>query len=100
MLIGKRGAAATAISTATADRIVVRGRDLAADLMGSTSFTDFYFLLATGRAPTAEQSFFLDLALVSLAEHGLTRTRFRAPSRRAFWAAARWCSARRTWRAR
>jgi len=74
MLIGKRGAAATAISTATADRIVVRGRDLAADLMGSTSFTDFYFLLATGRAPTAEQSFFLDLALVSLAEHGLTPT--------------------------
>ena len=29
MLIGKRGAATTSISTATADRITVRGRDLA-----------------------------------------------------------------------
>ena len=74
MLIGKRGAAATAISTASADRIVVRGRSLADDLMGTTSFTEFFFLLTTGRTPTAEQRFFLDLALVSLAEHGLTPT--------------------------
>ncbi|HEY1941737.1 MAG TPA: citryl-CoA lyase [Roseiarcus sp.] len=74
MLIGKRGAAATAISTADAERIVVRGRDLAADLMGATSFTEFFFLLATGRAPTSEQRFFLDLALVAIAEHGLTPT--------------------------
>jgi citrate synthase len=72
MLIGKRGAATTSISTATADRITVRGRDLCAELMGATNFTEFFFLLATGRAPTADQSFFLDLALVALAEHGLT----------------------------
>jgi citrate synthase len=74
VLIGKRGAAATALSTATADRIEVRGRDLAADLMGATSFTAFYFLLTTGRAPTEEQRFFLDVALVAIAEHGLTPT--------------------------
>jgi len=72
MLIGKRGAASTAISTADAERVTVRGRDLAGDLMGSTSFTEFFFLLATGRMPSAEQRFFLDLALVAIAEHGLT----------------------------
>jgi citrate synthase len=63
MLIGKRGAATTSISTAAADRITVRGRDLCAELMGALNFTEFFFLLATGRMPTADQSFFLDLAL-------------------------------------
>ena len=72
MLIGKPGAARTAISAASSDRVTVRGRDLATDLMGSVSFTDYVFLLATGRAPTEEQRFFLDLSLVALAEHGLT----------------------------
>jgi citrate synthase len=72
MLIGKRGAASTAISSAQSDRVTVRGRDLAGELMGHASFTEFFFLLATGRAPTEEQAFFLDLSLVALAEHGLT----------------------------
>ncbi len=72
MLIGKRGAASSAISTADFERVTVRGRDLAADLMGSVSFTDFFFFLATGRLPSVEQRFFLDLALVAIAEHGLT----------------------------
>jgi citrate synthase len=72
MLIGKPGAARTAISVASSNRIVVRGRDLANDLMGRANFTDYVFLLATGRAPTDEQRFFLDLSLVALAEHGLT----------------------------
>jgi citrate synthase len=72
MLIGKRGAAASAISTADPLRVTVRGRDLAGDLMGSATFTEFFFFLATGRMPSAEQRFFLDLALVAIAEHGLT----------------------------
>jgi citrate synthase len=72
MLIGKAGPARTAIAFASSDRISVRGRDLAADLMGRTSFTEFVYLLATGRAPTEDQRFFLDLSLVALAEHGLT----------------------------
>ena len=72
MLIGKPGAATTAIAAATSDRVSVRGRDLAADLMGRTTFTEFFFLAATGRAPTEEQRFFLDLSLVAIAEHGLT----------------------------
>jgi citrate synthase len=72
MLIGRRGAASTAISTADAARVTIRGRDLAGDLMGGASFTEFFFLLATGRMPSAEQRYFLDLALVAIAEHGLT----------------------------
>jgi citrate synthase len=72
MLIGKPGAARTAIAAASSDRIMVRGRDLTRDLMGAVSFTDFAFLLAAGRTPTPDQRFFLDLALVALAEHGLT----------------------------
>jgi citrate synthase len=72
MLIGKPGAARTAIAAASSDRVMVRGRDLVHDLMGRLTFTDYAFLLATGRAPTDDQRFFLDLSLVALAEHGLT----------------------------
>jgi citrate synthase len=71
MMIGKRGAATTAISAARPDRVTVRGRDLA-DLMGKTSFTEFFFLLVTGRLPSEDQRFFLDLSLIAIAEHGLT----------------------------
>ncbi len=74
MLIGKPGAAKTAICTADADHIEIRGRDLTSDLMGRVSFTDFFFLLVTGREPTETQRFFLDLLLVGIAEHGLTPT--------------------------
>jgi len=72
MLIGKRGAATTAISAASSDRVTVRGRDLADEIMGKASFTEFFFLATTGRPPTAEQRFFLDLSLIAIAEHGLT----------------------------
>ena len=74
MMIGKPGAAATAISTADAASITVRGRDLCGDLMGRLGFTDYFHLLVTGREPTAEQRFFLDLLLVAIAEHGLVPT--------------------------
>jgi len=72
MLIGKPGAARTAVAVATRDRVTVRGRDLAGELMGRASFTELFFLLATGREPNENQRFFLDLALVAIAEHGLT----------------------------
>ena len=72
MLIGKSGPAKSALCHAEADRIDVRGRDLCRDLMGQLSFTEFFFLLVTGREATAEQRFFLDLLLVAIAEHGLT----------------------------
>jgi citrate synthase len=74
MMIGKAGAAKTAICTADAASITIRGRDLTSDLMGRLSFTDFFFLLVTGQEPTPNQRFFLDLLLVAIAEHGLTPT--------------------------
>jgi citrate synthase len=74
LLIGKAGPAKTAIATAEADRVEVRGRDLVADLMGNLTFTEYFYLLMTGREPTAEQRYFLDLLLVSIAEHGLVPT--------------------------
>lgn len=74
MLIGKAGPAKSAICRAEADRIEIRGHDLCRDLMGQVTFTEFFFLLLTGRQPSAEQRFFLDLLLVAIAEHGLMPT--------------------------
>ena len=51
----------------------MRGRDLA-DLMGRLSFTEYFHLLLTGDEPTEEQRFFLDVLLVSIAEHGMMPT--------------------------
>jgi citrate synthase len=62
------------IAQAYPDRVEVRGRDLAADVMGRLSFTEYFHLLLTGRQATEDQRFFLDLVLVSLAEHGMMPT--------------------------
>jgi citrate synthase len=64
----------TAISQAYPDRVEVRGRDLAGDLMGRVGFTEYFHLLLTGDEPTDEQRYFLDLLLVAIAEHGLMPT--------------------------
>ena len=64
----------THISQAYPDRVEVRGRDLTGDLMGRVSFTEYFHLLLTGREPTEEQRFFLDLLLVAIAEHGMMPT--------------------------
>jgi citrate synthase len=71
MEAGKR---VTRISQAYPDRVEVRGRDLTSDLMGRVSFTEFFHLLLTGEEPTEEQRYFLDLLLVSIAEHGMMPT--------------------------
>lgn len=72
MLIGRKGRASTAISAADETSITVRGHDLCRDLMGRVSLTDYLFLLMTGEHPSPRQRFFLDLLLVSIAEHGPT----------------------------
>jgi citrate synthase len=59
------------ISRAYPDRVEVRGRDLTGDLMGRLTFTEYFHLLLTGREPTDDQRYFLDLVLVAIAEHGL-----------------------------
>jgi len=62
------------ISRAYPDRVEVRGRDLCGELMGGSSFTEHFHLLLTGREPSEEQRFFLDLLLVAIAEHGMMPT--------------------------
>src|SRR5215213_1324577 len=64
----------TRISQAYPDRVDVRGRDLAGDLMGRVGFTEYFHLLLTGKEPSEEQRYFLDVLLVSIAEHGLMPT--------------------------
>jgi citrate synthase len=61
----------THISQAYPDRVEVRGRDLTGDLMGRLSFTEYFHLLLTGREPSDDERFFLDLLLVAIAEHGI-----------------------------
>ena len=74
MGIGKSGRAESQICQAYADRVAVRGRDLTGDLMGRLDFTSYFHLLLTGREPTGEQRFFLDLLLIAIAEHGMMPT--------------------------
>ena len=63
--------AVSRISRAYPDRVEVRGRDLAGELMGGVTFTEYFHLLLTGREASNDQRFFLDLLLVSIAEHGM-----------------------------
>lgn len=74
MLIGKSGPAVTGICTSEPHRIEIRGRDLTSEIMGDFGFTDFFFFLVTSRKPSEQQRYFLDLLLISIAEHGLTPT--------------------------
>jgi len=74
MQIGKAGDPVSHISQAYPDRVEVRGRDLSGDLMGRLSFTEYFHLLLTGREPTENQRYFLDVLLVAIAEHGMMPT--------------------------
>src|SRR6185503_19799632 len=73
-MIGKPGEPISRISQAHADRVEVRGRDLCGDLMGRLTFTEYFHLLLTGEEATEEQRYFLDLLLVTIAEHGMIPT--------------------------
>ncbi|HEY1705735.1 MAG TPA: citryl-CoA lyase [Trebonia sp.] len=65
------GELATAIAHPTADRVVVRGFDLSRDLIGTTTASEYFYVLLTGKRPTAQQAGMLDACIVALAEHGL-----------------------------
>jgi citrate synthase len=71
MTSGQSGAPVTHISKAFPDRVEVHGRDLTGDLLGRLSFTEYFHLLLTGREPTDDERFFLDVLLVAIAEHGM-----------------------------
>jgi citrate synthase len=69
--IGRQDQRSSAISTANEQTILVRGRDLARELIGTIGFTDHIWLLITGALPTPAQRRMLDATLVAIAEHGL-----------------------------
>jgi citrate synthase len=73
-VFGRAGAPVSRIAHAYPDRVEVRGRDLTGDLMGRVGFTEYVHLLLTGREPTEDQRFFLDVLLVAIAEHGMMPT--------------------------
>lgn len=54
------------------DRIVVRGLNLADDLLGNVNFGDMAFLQLMGRLPHAGESVVFNAVLVALVEHGIT----------------------------
>ena len=64
----------TAIGHSTADDIWVQGYNLADELMGEVDFGSMFFLLTTGRLPTAGEARLFNAILVALADHGLTPT--------------------------
>jgi citrate synthase len=74
MRIGKPDRPVTRIAQAYPERVEVRGRDLTADVMGRLGFVEYFHLLLTGDEPTDDQQYFLDLLLVSIAEHGMMPT--------------------------
>jgi citrate synthase len=69
--IGSQAHRSSAISTSNGETIIVRGRDLARELVGKISFTEHFWLLLVGSMPTAAQLRILDATLVAIAEHGL-----------------------------
>jgi len=69
--IGRQDQRSSAISTSNAETILVRGRDLVRELVGAISFTEHFWLLATGALPSPAQRRVLDATLVAIAEHGL-----------------------------
>ncbi len=71
MKIGSQAHHSSAISTSNPRAVIVRGRDLSAELIGQVSFTDHCWLLITGSMPTQAQRRMLDATLVAIAEHGL-----------------------------
>lgn len=71
MKIGKQEHRSSALSTSSADTIVIRGKDLCQDLIGHVGFTDYVWFLLTGEIPKPAQRRVLDATLVAIAEHGL-----------------------------
>lgn len=62
----------TSVGASTPDSIILRGRDLAAEVMGVMSFGELAFFLVAGRVPSEGEAHLFNAVLVSLADHGLT----------------------------
>lgn len=62
----------TEMGWSSADRIVVRGKDLPGEILGNFNLGDMAFLEITGRAPGAGESRLFNAMVVTLVEHGIT----------------------------
>lgn len=60
----------TAISNVEADRVTVRGKDLASELIGKVSYTAYFLFLLTGKEPSDALVKLADATMVAIAEHG------------------------------
>jgi citrate synthase len=56
----------------TADKIVVRGKDLPSEILGHLNLGDMAFLELTGRIPDPKESKLFNAMVVTLVEHGIT----------------------------
>jgi citrate synthase len=56
----------------TADKIVVRGKDLPGEILGHLNLGDMAYLELTGAIPDARQSKLFNAMVVTLVEHGIT----------------------------
>jgi citrate synthase len=63
----------TALGRAERDRVLVRGRDLTGELLGSATYADMVVLLLLGRMPSDGERRMVDALLVALIEHGLVK---------------------------
>ena len=60
------------LAWSTADRIVVRGKDLPGEILGRLNLGDMAFLELTGRVPEPMESRIFNAMVVTLVEHGVT----------------------------
>ena len=60
------------LAWSTADRIVVRGKDLPGEILGHLNLGDMAFLELVGRVPEARESRLFNAMVVTLVEHGVT----------------------------
>src|SRR5688572_30786200 len=56
----------------TRDRIVVRGKDLPGEILGTLNLGDMAFFELTGKVPEAKESRLFNAMAVTLVEHGIT----------------------------
>ena len=62
----------TSIATSSADDIIVRGKSLTRELIGTVSLTEMLCLTILGEVPSRARIAAIDACLVALMEHGLT----------------------------
>lgn len=60
------------LAWSTAERIVVRGKDLPGEILGHLNLGDMAFLELTGRTPNERESKLFNAMVVTLVEHGVT----------------------------